>query len=105
MPLQPTSALDPASEAVVSEALGKLCASSTKMTTITVAHRLMTIVDSDIIFVMARGRIVEQGTHDQLLDLDVVYAKLFEQQTGIKKAKAPQALLPELSKTLFEIEV
>jgi len=49
-------------------------------TTIAIAHRLSTVVGADIIFVVEAGRIVERGTHAQLLKNDGVYAKLFTEQ-------------------------
>ena len=59
-----TSALDAQSENVVQEALDKLSAGRT---TIVIAHRLSTIRGADKIVVMDRGRVMDQGTHDELL--------------------------------------
>ena len=50
------------------------------MTTIVVAHRLSTVINADKIVVMKKGRIVEQGTHQQLIKDNGVYAKLVRQQ-------------------------
>jgi len=72
-----TSALDTLSERVVQQALD---AASRGRTTIAVAHRLSTVVDADVIFVIAGGRLVEQGTHDELLAAGGMYSDLYAQQ-------------------------
>jgi ATP-binding cassette subfamily B protein len=74
-----TSALDSISERVVQTALD---AASRGRTTIAVAHRLSTIVAADVIFVVAGGRIVERGTHAELLRAQGTYASLYEQQVS-----------------------
>ncbi len=68
-----TSALDNESERLVQEALDRLMADRT---TIVIAHRLSTIVNADMICVMKDGKIIETGTHSQLLALDGQYARL-----------------------------
>ncbi|KAH8721050.1 Leptomycin B resistance protein pmd1 [Beauveria bassiana] len=68
-----TSALDPHAEGVVQQALDR---ASKGRTTITIAHKLATIRKADNIVVMAKGRIVEQGTHEVLLAAGGVYANL-----------------------------
>ncbi len=72
-----TSALDSISERVVQQALD---AAADGRTTIAIAHRLSTIVNADVIFVVDRGRILERGTHDELLALGGVYAALYAEQ-------------------------
>ncbi|MHB1001850.1 MAG: ABC transporter ATP-binding protein [Armatimonadota bacterium] len=73
-----TSSLDVASESVVQDALDKLMKNRT---TIVIAHRLSTIVNADKILVMYRGRIVESGTHQELLALGGTYADLYATQS------------------------
>lgn len=72
-----TSALDSMSERVVQEALD---AASVGRTTIAIAHRLSTIVDSDEILVIDAGRVVERGTHLELLRLGGLYTRLASEQ-------------------------
>ena len=74
-----TSALDSVSERVVQSALD---AASAGRTTIAIAHRLSTIVDSDEILVVDAGRIVERGTHPELLRLNGLYARLAAEQSA-----------------------
>lgn len=69
-----TSALDTTAEASVKSAIDRLRAGRT---TLVVAHRLSTIVDADRIVVIDAGRIVEEGTHQQLLDRGGLYASLY----------------------------
>lgn len=68
-----TSALDTASEKIVQRALD---VAAKNRTTIIIAHRLSTIRDADVICVMDKGLLVEQGTHDQLLAMNGVYSLL-----------------------------
>jgi ATP-binding cassette subfamily B protein len=75
-----TAALDVASEAAVTRATDAL---TRRRTTLVVAHRLTTASRADRILVLDGGRIVEQGTHDQLLDLDGRYAQLWDSFTGV----------------------
>lgn len=72
-----TSALDSESERLVQEALEHLM---TQRTTLVVAHRLSTIKHADLICVVHEGRIVERGTHEQLLSLNGYYTKLVQMQ-------------------------
>ncbi len=72
-----TSALDSESEAQVQDALDHLMQ---KRTTIIIAHRLSTIVNADKIIVMDKGKIIEIGTHEQLLQLNGRYKELYDMQ-------------------------
>ena len=77
-----TSALDAASERVVQAALDKLLAQR-KRTTLVIAHRLSTIRNADRIAVLAQGAVVEQGTHEQLMErADGVYRGLVRSRDG-----------------------
>jgi subfamily B ATP-binding cassette protein MsbA len=73
-----TSSLDTESEKLVQEALDELMKSRTS---IVIAHRLSTIVKADKIYVIERGKIVEEGTHDALIENSNVYKKLYELQS------------------------
>ena len=74
-----TSALDSEVEAAIQESLYRLMENKT---VIAIAHRLSTIAAMDRLIVMDQGRIVEQGSHQQLLDKGGIYAQLWAHQTG-----------------------
>jgi len=71
---EPTSAIDEGTEQLIQDALDRLCKGKTS---ITIAHRLSTKKDADRIIVLQHGRIVEAGTHKQLLDMGGVYAEMY----------------------------
>lgn len=74
-----TSALDSEVEAAIQSSLNDLMQGKT---VIAIAHRLSTIAQMDRLIVLDQGRIVEQGTHDDLVALDGIYAHLWQRQTG-----------------------
>jgi subfamily B ATP-binding cassette protein MsbA len=86
---EPTTGLDAASEQLVLDALKNLMAGRTCIIN---AHRLATIREADVIFVMKDGQIVEQGTHDSLLDRKGLYAMLCEIQFGGREHKGIERL-------------
>ena len=82
---EPTSALDARSEQLVQEALTRLGAGRT---TLVIAHRLSTIREADLIVVLDRGQVIEQGTHAELMAKDGAYVRLEALQSA--------GLLPQL---------
>ena len=72
-----TSSIDTLSERHVNQAMELLMKGRTSFI---IAHRLSTITDADLILVMEQGDIVEQGTHEALLQADGAYAELFNSQ-------------------------
>ncbi len=86
-----TSSLDSQSEYLIQEALENLMKGRT---TIIIAHRLSTIRRCDTIFVFSQGKVIEQGSHDQLLSKsDSLYARLCELQFG-KELRSPASAVP-----------
>jgi ATP-binding cassette, subfamily B, bacterial MsbA len=76
---EPTSALDAETEGIIQDALAEL---TKGRTTLVIAHRLATILRADQINVIEHGKVVESGTHAELLRAGNVYAKLFRMQFG-----------------------
>ena len=74
-----TSSLDPEKEAQIQQAISRLVQGRT---VVVIAHRLKTVVGADAILVLDQGRIVEQGTHEQLLTQNGLYTKLWNLQTS-----------------------
>ncbi|XP_043700723.1 ABC transporter B family member 9-like [Telopea speciosissima] len=87
-----TSALDAKSELVVQEALVRIMSNRT---TIAVAHRLTTVRNADIIAVVHKGKVVEQGTHSELItDSNGAYSQLVHMQEGTHQAEEGSSLDP-----------
>ena len=95
-----TSALDTKSEGVVQAALD---VAAQGRTTIVIAHRLSTIKTADNIVVMSEGRIVEQGTHDELLEERTAYYNLVEAQriSAAKEGQEAETRLDDMEKELL----
>ena len=77
-----TSSLDTDTERAIMESLSELAEGRT---TLMIAHRLATVADADVIVVMDKGRIVEEGTHEILLSRGGLYAKMWEAQRGLEE--------------------
>ena len=75
-----TSAVDNETEASIQKALTQI---TQNRTTIVIAHRLSTIRHADCIYVMDKGEIAEQGTHEELLSIKGAYANLWHVQSGL----------------------
>lgn len=82
---EPTSALDPLHEELIARALRNLKGART---IILVSHRLSTVADCDQIFMMDHGRIVEQGTHDELMAARGVYFEMARRQLQLGREPA-----------------
>jgi ATP-binding cassette subfamily B protein len=94
-----TSALDAQSEKLVREALEELARGRT---TLVIAHRLSTVRNADKIIVMDAGRVVDEGTHEELMKRDGIYANLYRLQfQDGKKVADTHVMAPE---EIIEIE-
>ena len=79
-----TSSLDSLTEKEITETIKKISQSNPDLITIIVAHRLSTISHSDKIFVLEKGKLIEQGKHSELLGKKGLYAALWREQVGEK---------------------
>merc|ERR1712048_273024 len=115
-----TSALDPVNEKIVQAALDKLV-KSTGACTLTIAHRLTTVKDCDKILVFSDGKLVEQGTHEDLLDISIereeprgsdkegrlvsgIYRAQWTKMMGVDPSKEKEAQNEATSKIAIELE-
>jgi ATP-binding cassette subfamily B protein len=87
---EPTSSIDSKTESVILDALDRLMVGRT---TFMVAHRLSTIRRADLILVLQRGELIDQGSHDELLIRDGLYRQLHEMQSGQVRRRVQVALL------------
>jgi len=83
---EPTSSVDSKTEAVILEALDRLM---TGRTTFMIAHRLSTLHRADLILVLNNGELVEQGSQEELLQMNGLYKQLYDAQIGSLKNKRP----------------
>ena len=96
-----TSALDARTEADLRRSLA---AAGEGRTVISISHRLASIVDANRIFVLAAGRLVEYGTHDELFSAGGLYRQLWDQQHGVAEAEPPAAAPgPDLAGALAQV--
>jgi ATP-binding cassette subfamily B protein len=80
-----TSALDSITEDEITQTIRNVSAREDRIT-IMIAHRLSTIMHADTIYVLEKGKIIEQGKHQDLLDLKGLYYAMWRQQIGERKA-------------------
>jgi ATP-binding cassette, subfamily B, heavy metal transporter len=80
-----TSALDSRAEKAIQAELGRIAQGRT---TLVIAHRLSTVMDADLILVLQHGRIVERGTHNQLIEIKGEYARMWDLQQQAAEARA-----------------
>jgi ATP-binding cassette subfamily B protein len=88
-----TSALDSLTEEEISETIRDV-STRRDLITILIAHRLSTVMHADRIYVLERGRIVESGRHDELLDLKGLYYAMWRQQIGERERKVTRVVQP-----------
>ncbi|MNT49760.1 putative multidrug export ATP-binding/permease protein [compost metagenome] len=79
-----TSALDSITESEISETMEEISKERNQIT-ILIAHRLSTVMHADRIFVLEKGKVIEQGNHNDLLDLKGLYYAMWRQQVGERK--------------------
>jgi ABC-type multidrug transport system fused ATPase/permease subunit len=88
---EPTSSIDSRTERVILDALDDLMVGRTSFM---IAHRLSTVRHADQILVMNEGRIVERGSHGDLVARGGIYSQLYEAQTRERKRRQPATQVP-----------
>ncbi|MGY1688882.1 ABC transporter ATP-binding protein [Geodermatophilus sp. SYSU D01105] len=91
---EPTSSIDSRTEAVILDALDRLMVGRT---TFMIAHRLSTVRNAGQILVLDQGRIVERGTHDELVGAEGLYREMYEAQNG---RRSPHVVVPSTPTTM-----
>jgi ATP-binding cassette, subfamily B, bacterial len=76
-----TSSVDTETEASIRQALTQLMKGRT---TFVIAHRIQSVMDADLILVLEHGRIVQRGTHDELVGQDGIYRRIYQAQTRME---------------------
>jgi ATP-binding cassette subfamily B protein len=89
-----TASLDPENELYIQQAIDSLLQ---EKTVIVIAHRLNTVVHADKIVVLDEGRIVEQGTHDELMSAGRLYRRMWDEQQKVRHWKFGEGLAPEIT--------
>jgi ATP-binding cassette subfamily B protein len=90
-----TSSLDSLTEEEISRTMRDV-AEGADVITVLIAHRLSTVMHADQIFVLERGRVIEQGVHDELLARTGLYYAMWRQQVGERRVSAPISLATQV---------